>query len=293
MIYLIFVYLSVIDGYAISFKFIYGDIKTYSDTLKKDTMSVTPKKDIQKGIKFYLGANTGLEVLHFRDLYELAQNQYPNEYKNGNTFTNLRNKHNFYYYFWHANLNIDIQLRWFVLRKSYFGILYNFSHSNITLSKGYVSSSFYSFMWLGYSNKYKNKSYYFTILKGSPLLWVISLGITYSIFPDLVNGKNVHGEDEVKSYPMNVKVSGTTGLDAVEAEYFNIYLLKLLYSNFYFDFGKRINKKWYVGGYFYFQGLSPFNTTRPISGHVPPSKMKSYGVTRYVGIHCYYLLNRK
>lgn len=126
-------------------------------------------------------------------------------------------------------------------------------------------------------------------MKGSPLLWVISLGITYSIFPDLVNGKNVHGEDEVKSYPKNIKLYDTRGLGL-----FDYFMLASFFSNFYFDFGKRINKKWYVGGYFYFQGLSPFNTSceSPVE-RCDGTLLKSYGVTRYVGIHCYYLLNRK
>lgn len=260
-----------------------------------DTLVKTKNNAIQKGIKLYLGINSGIEILHLKNLWEIAAYKYRDiYYSNPSSFQNLRDKTNLYYYSLHTNINLDFQVRWLILRKSFYGRLYNFSQNFISYSRGYNSSSFYGYyMWLGYSNRYKNKNYYFTLLKGSPVLSIISLIVTYHIFPNLVNGKNIYSEDAIVSDPYPLKDLDVTGIGILGTGDFYSSIRSIV-NSWYLDFGKKIKRNWYVGVYIYFHGLRPYITS---VGECSPGScnldLLAIGATRFIGVNVYYLFSKK
>ncbi len=97
-------------------------------------------------------------------------------------------------------------------------------------------------MWYGYSSKYKNRSIILLVLKGSMLLNLLSAFTTMYLFPDLVNGKNVHGEDMVKSNPYSIKLYDATGIANYSGrEPFDAFWRSIIIL-WYFDFGKKISQ---------------------------------------------------
>lgn len=166
---------------------------------------VNTHHSIQKGVKFYFGSGIGASVLSFVKLSEEARDEYLDIYqKDPNSFSNVREDKTYHYWMTSWFTNMDIQYRGFIFRLSYSLALFSISKDLVIIRGGYASETSYNYFWYGYSNRYKNKKWNFSVLWGSSLLSHIFVGATYFFILKPLKIVKTMGGIEIKSNPYNI-----------------------------------------------------------------------------------------
>jgi len=270
--------------------------KTNEDTSKKD-------RNIQKGIKLYIDEGLSLMRVRYRDVWRKVEWMNSNEscYANypkvdlndPSNFPNIRDRSILDFYLFHINLDLNLQLRWFIIKTSFNKLIFNLSNTTISISSKYGGLDVYHFFWWGYSNRYKNKKWYFSILKSWWLMNLITLPTSYN---SLYNTISTIDRDVayIKSYPYDIPVDGLN--------FYNMGTTvpwEKSFNNLYVDFGIKIKECTYLNIYFLYHGKHTFTGNVGVDpnggGHAPPDCKwdRVLGTDLQLGIKINYLIQMK
>lgn len=234
---------------------------------------------IQEGVKFYFGSGIGASVLSFVGLAREARDEYPDIYqKDPNSFSNVREDKTYHYWMTSWFSNLDIQYRGFIFRLSYSLALFPISKDLVIVNRGYGFETGYNYIWFGYSHRYKNKKWNFSVLWGSSLLSEIFAGLTDLYILEPLKISKDKGGVEIKSNPYNIKGVGV-----------NLYFPTL---SLYGDVGMRLKERWYASIYFYLHRIEPFTEDAMGLGNFD-NRVTIVGAMRQIGLSVNFLLNNK
>ncbi|MCX8144639.1 MAG: hypothetical protein N3F62_10365, partial [Bacteroidia bacterium] len=172
-------------------------------------------------------------------------------------------------------------------------LIFNLSNTTISISSKYGGLDVYHFFWWGYSNRYKNKKWYFSILKSWWLMNLITLPTSYN---SLYNTISTIDRDVayIKSYPYDIPVDGLN--------FYNMGTTvpwEKSFNNLYVDFGIKIKECTYLNIYFLYHGKHTFTGNVGVDpnggGHAPPDCKwdRVLGTDLQLGIKINYLIQMK